>query len=77
MPAGPIGTSWAPGSWSDTVWEIGTWADLSGISPNLPEPVVIAVSAHDGTIAVPAYDSTITVPADATTIRVSAERGQA
>lgn len=28
MPAGPIGSSWATGSWSDTAWEVGTWADL-------------------------------------------------
>ena len=28
MPAGPIGSVWASGSWSDTAWEAGTWATL-------------------------------------------------
>lgn len=27
MPAGPIGSSWASGSWEDTAWEANTWAD--------------------------------------------------
>ena len=27
MPAGPIGSCWATGSWSDTAWEANTWAD--------------------------------------------------
>lgn len=27
MPAGPIGTCWAVGSWSDTAWEAGTWEE--------------------------------------------------
>jgi hypothetical protein len=26
MPAGPIGTCWASGSWSDTSWEANTWS---------------------------------------------------
>lgn len=29
MPAGPIGSCWAIGSWSDTAWEAGTWADAA------------------------------------------------
>ena len=28
MPAGPIGTSWAAGSWAATAWQAGTWADI-------------------------------------------------
>lgn len=31
MPAGPIGASWAAGSWTDTSWEIGTWAGLGSV----------------------------------------------
>lgn len=27
MAAGPIGSVWAAGSWSDTCWEEFTWAD--------------------------------------------------
>jgi len=27
MAAGPIGSVWATGSWSDTAWEENTWAD--------------------------------------------------
>ena len=27
MPAGPIGSCWAAGSWSDTAWEENSWAD--------------------------------------------------
>jgi hypothetical protein len=27
MPAGPVGSVWAAGSWSDTAWEAGSWAD--------------------------------------------------
>jgi len=27
MPAGPIGSSWASGSWPDTAWEQFSWAD--------------------------------------------------
>jgi hypothetical protein len=26
MPAGPIGSCWASGSWSDTAWEADTWS---------------------------------------------------
>jgi hypothetical protein len=29
VPAGPIGSVWAAGSWSDTAWEAFTWADAS------------------------------------------------
>jgi hypothetical protein len=32
MPAGPIGSVWASGTWSDTAWEANTWAD-AGASP--------------------------------------------
>lgn len=28
MPAGAVGTSWATGSWLETVWEAFSWADL-------------------------------------------------
>lgn len=31
MAAGPVGTSWAPGSWPDTAWEAGSWADGSDV----------------------------------------------
>ena len=27
MPAGPVGSVWASGSWSDTAWEANTWAN--------------------------------------------------
>jgi hypothetical protein len=27
MPAGQIGSCWAPGSWEDTAWEAGSWAE--------------------------------------------------
>lgn len=27
MPAGPIGSCWAAGSWSDLAWEANTWAN--------------------------------------------------
>jgi hypothetical protein len=27
MPAGPIGSVWAAGTWADTAWEVNTWAD--------------------------------------------------
>jgi hypothetical protein len=30
MPAGPIGSVWATGSWPDTAWEANTWADVAG-----------------------------------------------
>lgn len=31
MPAGPVGSVWAAGSWSDTAWEAGSWAgDVPG-----------------------------------------------
>ena len=29
MPAGPVGSVWASGSWSATAWEENTWADAS------------------------------------------------
>lgn len=34
MPAGPIGSKWATGSWSDTCWEVGTWS--SGAPTDVP-----------------------------------------
>jgi hypothetical protein len=27
MPAAPVGSVWATGSWSDTAWEANAWAD--------------------------------------------------
>lgn len=27
MAAGPVGTSWKPGSWSNSAWKAGAWAD--------------------------------------------------
>jgi hypothetical protein len=27
MPAGPIGSTWAAGTWTDTSWEANSWAD--------------------------------------------------
>lgn len=34
MPAGPVGSVWAAGSWSDTCWEAGTWADAVDPPPS-------------------------------------------
>jgi hypothetical protein len=28
MPAGPVGSVWASGTWTDTCWEENTWADV-------------------------------------------------
>lgn len=33
MPAGPIGSVWAAGSWSATAWEQNTWA-AAGLNPS-------------------------------------------
>jgi len=33
MPAGPVGSVWASGSWLDTVWEENTWADIAPPPP--------------------------------------------
>lgn len=32
MPAGPVGSVWASGSWSATAWEQNTWANASAVS---------------------------------------------
>ena len=32
MAAGPIGSVWATGSWTDTSWEEFTWADASALA---------------------------------------------
>ncbi len=32
MPAGPIGSCWATGSWTDTCWEEFTWEDATGFT---------------------------------------------
>lgn len=32
MPAGPVGSVWASGSWSETAWEADTWADAVSAS---------------------------------------------
>lgn len=32
MPAGPIGSCWASGSWTDTCWEVDTWADVAALA---------------------------------------------
>lgn len=41
MPAGPIGSCWAPGTWADTAWEAGSWADAVESVPT-PEPPVLS-----------------------------------
>lgn len=51
MPAGPIGTCWAPGSWLSTAWEAGSWRAvvtrraMAGI-PAPPRPAVVPVHAE-------------------------------
>lgn len=67
MPAGPIGSSWAVGSWADTAWEAGSWADAVVSAVVTPDvicrvqgdpcivairPVVEAVRVQPGTEAV-------------------------
>lgn len=32
MPAAPIGSCWAAGSWSDTAWEALTWRDAGTLA---------------------------------------------
>ena len=34
MPAAPIGSVWAAGTWADTTWEAFTWADVSATLGN-------------------------------------------
>jgi hypothetical protein len=34
VPAAPIGSVWAAGSWSDTTWEAFSWADIGAIVGN-------------------------------------------
>jgi hypothetical protein len=47
MPAGPIGSCWLDGSWSDTAWETGTWAGLSvPIVPDVPNVPVAVIPTH-------------------------------
>lgn len=51
MPAGPIGSVWKSGSWPDTAWEVGSWAN-----PTLP--VITTMSLPDGREGVP-YAQTV------------------
>ena len=37
MPAGPIGSVWAAGTWPDTTWEVNTWADALAIPATLED----------------------------------------
>jgi hypothetical protein len=32
MPAGPIGSCWASGSWSNTAWEANTWSSATVVA---------------------------------------------
>jgi hypothetical protein len=41
MPAGPIGAVWAAGSWTDTCWEVGTWADEGAVISDGDEVMVL------------------------------------
>ena len=34
MPAGPIGSVWAAGTWADTCWTEFTWADVAAVVGN-------------------------------------------
>jgi len=34
LPAGPVGSVWATGSWSDLAWEANVWADISAVAGN-------------------------------------------
>ena len=34
MPAGPVGSVWASGTWSDLAWEENVWADIGAIVGN-------------------------------------------
>ena len=68
MPAGPIGSVWTSGSWSDTCWEVDTWADaVAGVSP---DATVITVRARARTISVQERARIITVKERARTITV-------
>jgi hypothetical protein len=41
MPAGPVGSVWAPGVWADTVWEAGVWGE-AGAGVTLVPPFHMA-----------------------------------
>jgi hypothetical protein len=63
MPAGPIGSVWAAGTWTDVCWEADTWADAAA---------VVAPTEQFGPrrMRVPARETTMRVPPRSTTMRV-------
>jgi hypothetical protein len=76
MPSGPIGTSWASGSWEVTAWEAGSWADLgSVVAPTVFEDlttvfvpyVASLLAAHGGQ-----DDASTQVAKDLPTVRAAA-----
>ena len=62
MPAGPIGSSWASGSWEDTAWEEGSWAD-AGSFPLTLDDLTTIFSARCTTVYVATPDDLTTLMA--------------
>jgi hypothetical protein len=58
MPAGPIGSVWAAGTWTDVCWEADTWADVASISPATGSNLV-TVAARDRVAVVPRRDRVV------------------
>ena len=46
MAAGPIGSVWATGSWSDTAWEENTWADAVAAVINDGDEVMVLLAPN-------------------------------
>jgi len=60
MPAGPVGSVWAAGTWPDTVWEAGSWgAAVPSTQVELQD--YIQVEAVDRWVIVDSVDRWITV----------------
>lgn len=76
MPAGPIGSVWGTGTWTDVSWEANTWANSS---PPVPTPTpsggivagIVAVLAEDVIYSLPPNVVNISVLTTAGTIEVS------
>lgn len=78
MPAGPIGSVWKAGSWSNTAWEANTWATAGVITfPLILGDFTTLLAKHfDVLYAATPDDLNTLLSAEIPTVRTDVDAGQ-
>jgi hypothetical protein len=64
MPAGPIGSCWKAGSWSDLAWEANTWSGAGAAAVTFNDLTTIWCQDYQPVLSVNGLDDTTLVAKD-------------